>query len=86
MLVENALAKAIPVAIGFLASLLALGDISGTIRKTIEKAQAPVNKAIDWVINQAVKVVTAAGQLFGGLLGSKRKKGKKDEETRGVGS
>ena len=29
-LVENALAKAIPVAIGFLASLLGLGDISGT--------------------------------------------------------
>ncbi len=77
-LVENALAKAIPVAIGFLASLLGLGDISGTIKKTIEKAQAPVNKAIDWVINGAVKVVKAAGNLVKGLVGGKEK----DEKPR----
>jgi hypothetical protein len=54
--VENALAKAVPVAIGFLAGLLGLGDISESIKKVIDKAQAPVNKAIDWVINQAVKL------------------------------
>lgn len=54
--VEDALAKAVPVAIGFLASLLGLGDISETIRKVIDKAQAPVNSAIDWVINQAVRL------------------------------
>jgi hypothetical protein len=71
--VENALAKAIPVAIGFLASLLGLGDISGTIRKTIEKAQEPVNKAIDWVINQAVKLVKAAGKFIGKLVGKEDK-------------
>jgi hypothetical protein len=72
--VENALAKAIPVAIGFLASLLGLGDISGTIRKTIEKAQAPVNKAIDWVINGAVKLVKTVGKFVGGLVGGKKEK------------
>ncbi len=77
--VENALAKAIPVAIGFLASLLGLGDISGTIRKTIEKAQAPVNKAIDWVINGAVKLVKAAGNLVKGLVGQ-------EEGQEGAGS
>ncbi|HJQ38804.1 MAG TPA: hypothetical protein VKB93_16840, partial [Thermoanaerobaculia bacterium] len=55
--VENALAKAIPVAIGFLAALLSLGDISGTIRKFIDRAQDPVNKAIDWVITTAAKGV-----------------------------
>lgn len=43
--VENALAKAIPVAIGFLASLLGLGDPSKPVRGFIEKARAPVNKA-----------------------------------------
>ena len=79
-MVENALAKAIPVAIGFLASLLGLGDISGTIRKTIEKAQAPVNKAIDWVINGAVKVVKAAGNLVKGLVGGGKKKPATPEE------
>src|SRR5260370_36518761 len=45
--IEDALAKAIPVAIGFLASLLRLGDIRCTIKQTIEKGQAPVNKPID---------------------------------------
>jgi hypothetical protein len=62
--VEKALAKAIPVAIGFLASLLGLGDISGTIRKLIDRAQAPINKAIDWVINNAVAVVKKLGRLI----------------------
>ena len=55
--VEAALAKAIPVAIGFLASLLGLGDPSKPVKEFIEKARAPVNKAIDWVINLAVKAV-----------------------------
>ena len=75
--VEDALAKAIPVAIGFLASLLGLGDISGTIKNTIEKAQTPVNKAIDWVINLAVKAVKAVGKFAKGIFGKKDKK----EET-----
>lgn len=56
-MVEKALAKAIPVAIGFLASLLGIGDPSKPVREFIEKARAPVNKAIDWVINLAVKGV-----------------------------
>lgn len=79
-LVENALAKAIPVAIGFLASLLGLGDPSKPVREFIEKARAPVNKAIDWVINLAVKGVKAAGKLVGSLLGGKKDRAKKDEE------
>ncbi len=65
-LVENALAKAIPVAIGFLAGLLGLGDPSKPVREFIEKARAPVNKAIDWVINLAVKGVKAVGRFLGG--------------------
>jgi len=78
--VENALAKAIPVAIGFLAALLGLGDISGTIRKTIEKAQEPVNKAIDWAIGLAVKAVKAVGKAIGGLFGKKEEKAQEQKE------
>lgn len=63
--IEGALARALPVAISFLASLLGLGGISSVIRETIEKIQAPINRAIDWLINQAVRVVRAAGRLFG---------------------
>jgi hypothetical protein len=69
-LVENALAKAIPVAIGFLAGLLGLGDPSKPVRELIEKARAPVNKAIDWVINLAVKGVKAIGMFAGAAAGS----------------
>ena len=71
--VENALAKAVPVAIGFLAGLLGLGDPSKPVKNTIEKAQSPVNKAIDWVIHQAVKLVKAAGKLVKGMFGKKDK-------------
>jgi hypothetical protein len=75
--VENALARAIPVAIGFLASLLGLGDPSKPVKQTIEKAQSPINNAIDWVINGAVKLVKASGKLIGGAFG----KGDKDKAT-----
>jgi len=73
--VEGALSRAVPVVISFLASLLGLGGISEKIRSIIEKIQAPVNKAIDWVIYKAVELVKKVGGLFGG-----KKKGE-DEET-----
>jgi hypothetical protein len=77
--VENALARAIPVVIGFLASLLGLGGISEKIRSVIEKIQAPINKAIDWVINKAVQLVKAAGKLLG--LGGGKEGEKTDEPS-----
>ena len=78
-MVENALAKAIPIAIEFLASLLGLGDIGGTVRSTIEKGQTLVYGAMDWVINQAVKLVKAVGKFVGGL-GKKEAKPTDDPE------
>lgn len=71
--VENALAKAVPVVISFLAALLGLGGISQKIRSIIEKIRKPISKAIDWVINQAVKLVKKVGKLLGF--------GKKEEEA-----
>ena len=50
--IEDALVKLIPVAIGFLASLLNLGGISEAIRAVIDKLRAPVNAAIDWITNR----------------------------------
>ena len=79
--VENALAKAIPVAIGFLASLLGLGDPSAPVKNTMAKAQSPVNSAMDWVIHQAVKLVKAAGKFIGGLFGKKDKDKKEDKSA-----
>lgn len=59
--VEGALARMIPVAIGFLASLLGLGGISDAIRNIIKTLQAPVNAAIDWIIGKAWGLVKKAG-------------------------
>jgi hypothetical protein len=63
--VEDALAKAIPVTIGFLAGLLGLGDLSETIKDIIEKIQEPVHAAVKWIITKAVALVKAAGRLLG---------------------
>lgn len=63
--VEGALARALPVAISFLASLLGLGGISDKIREILEKIQEPINKAIDWVINLAAKGVKTVGKALG---------------------
>ncbi|HEX6181374.1 MAG TPA: DUF4157 domain-containing protein, partial [Chitinophagaceae bacterium] len=72
--VENALAKALPVALGFLASLLGLDGISDKIKNIIAKIQAPINAAIDWVIHKAVALVKAIGGLFTGGKGKEEKK------------
>lgn len=71
--VEASLARGIPVAIGFLASLLGVGDISKDIKETIDDIREPINAAIDWVINKAVDIVKAVGGLLG--IGDDKKKG-----------
>jgi hypothetical protein len=75
-MVENALAKGIPVVIGFLAALLGLGGMSQKIKSVIETIRKPINAAIDWVIHQAVKLVKAAGKFIAGLFGGKNKEDK----------
>lgn len=60
-LVEQALAKALPVAISFLASLLGLGGIAEKIKSIMTAIQAPINKAIDTVINGAVSLFKKLG-------------------------
>jgi hypothetical protein len=63
--VEGALAKALPLAISFLASLLGLGGISDKIRGVIDKVRSPINKAIDTVVAGAVKTFK---KMFGPAL------------------
>lgn len=74
--VESALASAIPVVLGFLAALAGLGGIPQKIQAILDKIRAPINKAIDFVINLAVKLVKAAGKFIAGLFG-----GKKDDRS-----
>jgi len=77
-LVEQALARAVPVVLSFLAALLGLGGIAGKIRSIIEKIRAPINKAIDWVIRKAVDIVKSLGKLFG--VGKKKDEKPGDEK------
>jgi hypothetical protein len=53
--IEKTLAKMLPVLIGFLASLLGLGGISGKIKKILETLQKPINAVVDWVVTKAIK-------------------------------
>ncbi|MBD1920028.1 DUF4157 domain-containing protein [Microcoleus sp. FACHB-831] len=78
-LVENALSKALPVVISFMASLLGLGGISEKIQAIVQKVRGPIEKAIDWVIAQAV---TFAKKIGGKLGFGKDKKGKDNKEDK----
>ncbi|NEO40247.1 MAG: DUF4157 domain-containing protein [Moorea sp. SIOASIH] len=64
-LVENALAKAVPVVIGFLASLLGIGGLAKKVENIIGKIRERIDQAID-------KVLLKAKGLFGKVV----KKGK----------
>jgi hypothetical protein len=68
-LIEGALAKALPMVIGFMASLLGLGGISEKIRGILQKVQEPVGKVIDKVIGTIVKI---GKSLFRRLTGRGR--------------
>jgi hypothetical protein len=75
--IENAMSKALPVIIGFMASLLGLGGITGKIQDIIKRVRQPIEKAIDWVISQAVKFAKKIGNKLGF---GKGKKGNKEGE------
>lgn len=64
--IENALARAIPVILGFLARLIGLGNISEQIRNIIARVRAPIDAAIDRVVNW---VVAQGRRLVGAVTG-----------------
>ncbi len=79
-LVENALAKSLPVAIGFLASLLGIGDLAKKVQDIVKKVRDRIDQAID-------KVLQKAKSLFKGNKGKKGKdkegeEGEPDERTK----
>jgi uncharacterized protein DUF4157 len=75
--VESTLAGLLVLAISFLAGFLGLGKIADKVMNIINtKVRAPVDKAIDFVINW---IVTTAKSLFKALFGGKD--AKPDERT-----
>ncbi len=79
-LVENALSKALPVVISFMASLLGLGGISEKIQAIIKKVKQPIDKAIDWLIAQVVKAAKKLGNKLGFGKDKKNKEPKTQDE------
>ncbi|MDJ0535917.1 MAG: hypothetical protein QNJ70_26080 [Xenococcaceae cyanobacterium MO_207.B15] len=75
-LVENALAKAIPIVIGFLASLLGISGLAKKVQAIVKKVRKRIDKAIDKMLMKAKKAIK---KLFKGKKG-KAGKGKKEKE------
>ncbi|MBK6872039.1 MAG: DUF4157 domain-containing protein [Kineosporiaceae bacterium] len=59
-LIERGLAEAVPVGIGFLAALIGIGNVPNKIAEIILSIRGVVEAAIDWLIEQALKLGRAA--------------------------
>ncbi len=70
--IEKAMAKSIPVLLGFLARLIGLGNVSEQIKKIITGIQAKVDKGIDsviaWIVAKAKSLVGAVKDKAGKLV------------------
>ncbi|HZX38089.1 MAG TPA: hypothetical protein VFF37_07120, partial [Streptomyces sp.] len=56
-LIERALARSIPVLLGFLAALLGIGGIAAKVKQIVQALSKPVGRAVDWVIDKIVGLV-----------------------------
>jgi hypothetical protein len=65
--VEDSLAKGLPVAISFLASLVGIGGIAAKIKEIIKKIRKPIDKAVGKVVGFIVgKAKALIGKISGG--------------------
>jgi phage-related protein len=62
---EGLFAKAIPIAIGFLANQLGLSRLGKRLREMIAKVQEIVDKAIDWLVDRAVRLGQSVLRMLG---------------------
>lgn len=72
--VENSLAKALPVAIGFMANLAGIGGIAEKIKDVIKKLRQPIDKAVEKVVNFVADKART-------LMGQKEKSAAEEKET-----
>lgn len=68
--IEDALSQMVPILIGFIASVLGIGGIGEKVKSIVQALQKPVNKALDFVIKQGLKL---AGPVIRGLQGIGKK-------------
>ncbi|GAB4201508.1 MAG: hypothetical protein OHK0022_23610 [Roseiflexaceae bacterium] len=63
--VEDALGRAVPVTIGFLASLLGLGDLATKVRRVVDRVQEPINNAIEYLLGLVRGFVQKVARMLG---------------------
>ncbi|MEV4319045.1 hypothetical protein [Actinocrispum sp. NPDC049592] len=73
-LIERALARSIPVLLGFLASLLGIGGIAAKVKQIVQAMSKPVGRAIDWVVDKIVALVKKAWSKLKGAFSPKKPK------------
>ncbi|MBD3003927.1 hypothetical protein IEJ02_07345 [Streptomyces sp. 5-10] len=56
-LIEQALARSIPVLLGVLAAILGVGGIASRVKQIVQAMSKPVDRAVDWVIDKIVGLV-----------------------------
>ncbi|MFF3393045.1 hypothetical protein ACFYW1_19220, partial [Streptomyces sp. NPDC002669] len=76
-MVETALAASIPLLIGFLASLLGIGNLANKVKSVFHTVARPVNRAIDKIVN----LITKKGKALWNKLKGKDKNKEKDHPT-----
>ncbi|MEV6164756.1 hypothetical protein AB0L71_23080, partial [Streptomyces sp. NPDC052052] len=82
-MIETALAVSVPVLIGFLASLLGIGNLANKVKSVFHAVAKPVNRAIDKIVGFIVKKGKALwNKLKGKGKGRKKEPGKSDRKAR----
>jgi hypothetical protein len=64
--IENAMARSVPSVLGFLASIIGIGDPAPSVRNIVESLQERVDKALDWLAEKAVNIGKGLLRMFGG--------------------
>lgn len=67
---ENTLAMSLPVAIGFLANQVGLGDLGDRIGEIIADIRGFIDRAINWLIDQAIRLGGALLEMGRSAVGS----------------
>ncbi|MEM6254100.1 MAG: DUF4157 domain-containing protein [Cyanobacteria bacterium P01_D01_bin.156] len=80
--VELALAKIIPLALGFFASLLGLGGIPNKIGNVVEKLRTPVDKGLGGIFEKLGMLLDPVGAIEGGVSGLADKAASKSGKKR----
>ena len=71
-MLEGGLAQAVPVAIGFLANQVGLGNVPEKVAEILHGFQAVVDEALDWLVDQAWSMGQAALNALAGGGGGER--------------